>query len=533
MADEANITLAVVNARIWTGESAEPWAEAMAVRGDTIAVVGGNSAVRAACGPQTRVIDGAGRMIVPGFIDSHVHFLEGGMRLSGVQLRDARSREEFARRIQAFAATVPPGTWILGGDWDHQQWGGELPTREWIDRVTPRHPVWANRLDGHMALANSLALQAAGVTRETKDVSGGTIVRDAHGEPTGLLKDNAMALVERVVPPPSPEQQDRALEAAMKHVAARGVTSVHHMGSWEDLEVFERAHRSGALRTRIYAAVPLATWPRLAERVRQSGRGDHWLRIGGLKGFVDGSLGSHTAAFIEPYTDLSSDTGLLVETEQNLYANTAGATRAGLHVMIHAIGDRANRMLLDIYERARRELDPADPRFRIEHAQHLAPQDIPRFKALGVIASMQPYHAIDDGRWAERLIGARRAETTYAFRSLLDSGARLAFGSDWYVAPATPLEGLYAAVNRRTLDGKNPAGWVPAQKIKAEEALRAYTLDAAYASFEEKTKGSLVVGKLADFVLLDWNLIEVAPEQLGAARVVVTVAGGKVVHETQ
>lgn len=524
-------TLAVVGARIWTGNPRQPWAQAIAVRGATILAVGGNDTIRKLAGPDTRIIYARGQMIVPGFIDSHIHFLEGGLRLSSVQLRDARTRAEFVARLRDFAAAAPPGAWITGGDWDHELWGGELPRRGWIDAVTPNHPVWVNRLDGHMALANSLALAAAKVTRGTAEVDGGAIVRDQSGEPTGILKDNAMSLVARVIPDRSPEMTDRALEAAMRYVAARGVTSVHHMGSWNDLAAFQRAHRNKKLRTRIYAAVPLATWHKLDELVKLQGRGDDWLRIGALKGFVDGSLGSRTAAFFEPFNGSPGDRGLFVNTPGQLYDWTYAAARAGLHVMVHAIGDRAIRTQLAIFERVRRELNLEDPRFRIEHAQHISPADIPRFGALGVIPSMQPYHAIDDGRWAGKVIGPERIKTTYAFRTLLDTGAKLAFGSDWYVAPPSPLEGIYAAVTRATLDDRNPGGWVPEQKITVEEALRTYTSAAAYAAFEEDRKGALEAGKLADFAMIDRDLTRIPPHQIRSARVTMTVLGGEIIHE--
>jgi len=524
------MTLAVVNARVWTGDSTRPWAEALAVRGERIAMVGSSAAVRKVTG-NARVIDARGNMVVPGFVDAHVHFVDGGFRLSSVQLRDAKTPAEFIARIKAFAATIPAGAWITGGDWDHEHWGGELPRREWIDSVTPNNPVWVSRLDGHMALANSATLAAAKVTRASRDVAGGTIVRNASGEPTGVLKDNAMDVVNAVAPNPPPELEDRALDAAMAYVAAQGVTSIHNMGSWNDVAVFERARKADRLRTRIYAAVPLSTWEQLRDTVAARGRGDAWFRIGALKGFVDGSLGSHTAAMLEPFTDAPSDTGLFVNTPDDLYRWVSGADKAGLHVIVHAIGDRAIRQQLDIYERVEKENGPRDRRFRIEHAQHIAPADIPRFAALGVVASMQPYHAIDDGRWAEKVIGAERAKTTYAFRSLRDAGATLAFGSDWFVAPPTPLEGIYAAVTRRTLDDRNPNGWVPEQKISVEDALRAYTHGGAYASFDEKEKGILTVGALADFAIIDRDLTRIAPEQIRDAHVALTAVGGRVVYE--
>jgi predicted amidohydrolase YtcJ len=530
---DAPVTLAVVNARAWTGDPRRPWADAIAVSGDRIATVGSSAEVRKLAGPNARVIDARGMMLVPGFIDSHIHFIDGGFGLASVQLRDAKTPSEFIARIKAFAASAAPGAWITEGNWDHELWGGELPRRDWIDSITPNIPVWVQRLDGHMGLANSAALRAAGVTRATADVDGGTIVRDAAGEPTGILKDNATGLIGRVIPPPTDEQMQRALDAAMRFVAEQGVTSIHHMGTWAEMATFERAHAGGRLRTRIYAAVPLSSWARLRDTVTTRGRGDVWLKRGMLKAYVDGSLGSHTAAFFEPFTDAPNDRGLLVTSPEDLYTWVSGADRAGLHVAVHAIGDRAINVILGIFERVAAENGGRDRRFRVEHAQHIAPADIPRFAALGVLPSMQPYHAIDDGRWADKVIGAERSRTTYAFRSLLDARATLAFGSDWYVAPPTPLEGIYAAVTRRTIDEKQPGGWVPEQKITVEEALRAYTIGSAYAEFAEAEKGSLERGKLADFVLLDRDLTRIPVETIRDARVMVTVVGGQVVFDRQ
>jgi predicted amidohydrolase YtcJ len=527
------ITLAIVNARMWTGDARRPWADGMAISGDRITAVGSSAEVRKLTTSATRIIDAHGMMVTPGFIDAHVHFLAGGFGLSSVQLRTAKTPQEFIRRIAEYARTLPAGAWITNGDWDHEQWGGELPRRDWIDSVTPNNPVWVNRLDGHMSLANSATLRVAGITKATAEVAGGTIVRDEHGEPTGIFKDNATSLVDRVQPDPPPDAQERALDAAMRYVAGNGVASVTHMGSWSDLTVFERAHTAGRLRTRIYAAVPLSTWVQLRDTIQARGRGDTWLKIGALKGFVDGSLGSHTAAMLEPFTDAPNDTGLFVNSPEQLYAWTSGADSAGLHVIVHAIGDRAIRTQLDIFQRVERENGARDRRFRIEHAQHVAPPELPRFAALGVIASVQPYHAIDDGRWAERVIGHERGKGTYAFKSLLDNHARLAFGSDWFVAPATPLEGIYAAVTRRTLDGANPNGWYPEQKITVEDALHGYTSGAAYASYDERDKGTLERGKLADFVMIDRDITRIAPEEIAQARVMMTVVGGRIIHSRE
>ncbi|MDM8002911.1 MAG: amidohydrolase, partial [Bacteroidota bacterium] len=480
----------ITNARIWTGDEAQPYAEAMAVSGDTIAAIGSSREVMKFKSGTDTIIDMGGRFVVPGFIDSHIHMLQGGENLASVQLRDADTPELFISRIKEYAATLKPGEWILGGDWDGKGWE-TLPHRDWIDSVTPDNPVFVSRLDGHMALANSAAMKLAGVDRKVKDVSGGTIERDTRGEPTGIFKDNAMDLIFAKVPSSSEEEIDRALVAAMKYLASNGVTSAHSVDAAAYADGIARVRARGEQITRIYYLQTISRWKDMKKHLDREGRGDKWVSTGGVKGFVDGSLGSHTAAFIEPYTDLQTDTGLFVNSEEDLYKWISESDKAGLQVVIHAIGDRAINTLLNIYERVAAENGDRDRRFRIEHSQHIAPEDIPRYGKLKVIAGMQPYHAIDDGRWAEEYIGPNRIKTTYAFRSLLDSGATLAFGSDWFVAPATPLEGIYAAVTRRTLDGKNPDGWVPEQKITVEEALKAYTINGAYASFEEDIKGTL------------------------------------------
>jgi hypothetical protein len=522
-------TLVVTDAKVWTGDPDKPWAEAVASSGDTIIAIGSKSDIDPMIGEDTEVISVAGSMLVPGMIDTHVHFITGGSGLAAVQLRDAATPEEFVERIGAFAKMLKPGEWVLNGNWDHENWGGELPRRDWIDAATPENPVWINRLDGHMSLANSLALELAGVDADTPDVAGGEIVRDESGAPIGVLKDNAMGLIDAAVPAPGEAQLDREARAAMAHVASNGITSVHDMAGWDSLATYRRAKANGELTTRIYSVMPLQHWQQLRDEVSRNGRGDNWLRIGGVKGFMDGSLGSHTAAFLEPFTDAPEDRGLLINDLDDMRSWIGSADEAGLHVMVHAIGDRAIRSLLDIYLDIAESHGERDRRFRIEHAQHIHPDDIGRFGVQNVIASMQPYHAIDDGRWADKVIGAERARTTYAFRSLLESNAHVAFGSDWFVAPATPLEGIYAAVTRRTLDGANPNGWVPQQKITVEQALKAYTSEAAYASFEEDVKGMLKPGMLADFVLLDRDITAIPPEEIADTEVLRTVVGGRVV----
>ncbi len=521
--------LIVTNATIWTGDEEHPYAQALAVRGDTILAIGSNEEIDKHKAEETTVMDGSGQFITPGFIDCHVHFLTGGFNLSSVQLRDARTPEEFAMRIKAYAESQEPGTWILGGDWDHENWGGELPTKEWIDKYTPNHPVWVTRLDGHMSLANSAALKAAGVDKSVKNVSGGTIVRDKKGNLTGVFKDKAASIVGDKVPPPTDEQVAKALAEAMNYVASHGVTSVHHMAGY--MPALEQAHRDGKLITRIYAMMRLDEWETLAEKVNNEGRGDKWLKIGGLKGFVDGSLGSHTAAFFDPYTDAPLDSGFFVNSRDQLYEWISGADKAGLHLIVHAIGDKAINTLLNIYEQVEKENGKRDRRFRIEHAQHFKPSDFERLAPLNVIPSVQPYHAIDDGRWAEKTIGPERIKTTYAFRSLLDAKAKVVFGSDWFVAPPIPLQGIYAAVTRRTLDNKNPEGWVPEQKVTVEEALMAYTSSAAYASFDENIKGTLEPGKLADFVIIDQDITKIPPDKIREAKIIQTFVGGKSVYK--
>lgn len=521
----------VVFGKVWTGNEKSAWAEGFAVMGDSIVAVGSRNEIETWIGPQTKVIETEKEnLIVPGFIDCHTHFMEGGFALASVQLRDAKTKEEFINRIKAFALTQPKGAWITSGDWDHENWGGELPTRDWIDSVTRDNPVWINRLDGHMNLANTATLKLAGVDDGAKEIAGGAIVRDKKGRITGVFKDNATSLIDPVVPDPSDEQKDMALQAAMKYVASFGVTSIHNMDGYMD--VFERARKSDALITRIYAGMSLRKWRELNEKVQQQGRGDKWLRIGSLKAFVDGSLGSHTAAFFKPFKDTPNDSGFFVVTEAELHKRIKSADSAGLHVMTHAIGDKAVNTLLNIYERVIKENGERDRRFRMEHAQHPKLEDFRRFAELQVIPSMQPYHAIDDGRWAEKFIG-ERIKTTYAFRSFLNAQANLVFGSDWFVAPPIPLEGIYAAVTRQTIDGKNPGGWVPEQKIPVEEALKSYTIRAAYASFEEDIKGSIATGKLADFVILERDITQIDPVGIREVKVLKTVVGGKIVFERQ
>ena len=523
----------VVYGLVWTGDTARPAAHAVAVRGDTIVAVGDSAEVARLVGKATEVLANGDGSVTPGFGDAHTHFTDGGFQLVSVELRDADSPAEMVRRIKEFAATRPRGEWIQLGNWDHERWAGTpLPRRQWLDSVTPEHPVFVQRLDGHMGVANSLALRLAGVSRATPDVPGGEIVRDPRtGEPTGVLKDAAMNLLYKVIPAPTDAQRDSALARAMAFSASKGITAIGFVSvPRDDLGAFQRAKAAGRLTVRTNLYFPFEEWRWVADTVVRIGRGDEWLRIDGVKGYVDGSLGSTTALFYAAYDDAPRTSGLFVTREDSLRQYIGAADSAGLQVVVHAIGERANGVLLDIFDSVATAHGARDRRFRIEHAQHLRRQDIGRIARLGIIASMQPYHAIDDGRWAEKRIGAERIKTTYAFRSLLDSGAVLAFGSDWTVAPSDPLLGLYAAVTRRTLDDKHPGGWVPEEKISLEEALRAYTIGHARASGAETRRGVLRPGMAADLVLLDRDLFATPDTALGEVQVRATVAGGRVVY---
>lgn len=520
----------VIYGNVWTGDTVHPSATAVAIAGDSILAVGDSAEVARWVGRGTEIIRTAG-LVVPGLTDGHTHFIDGGFQLASIDLRDARTPEEFIRRIAEYAKRVPKGSWILGGDWDHEWWpGGPLPTRQMIDSVTPDNPVWINRLDGHMGLANSAALRAANLTREAQAPSGGVIVRDARGEPTGILKDNAMGLIYGAIPARTPEETDSALVRAMRYAASLGVTSAAHVSAgWGDLASYRRLDAKGLMTTRVTVFTSLDQWKAVADTIAAVGRGDAWVRLQGVKGYVDGSLGSTTALLYGTYLDDRRSHGQQVTSTADLRSWISSADSAGLQVVVHAIGDSANGLLLTIYDEVAQAHGARDRRFRIEHAQHLTFSEIASIVRQHVIASMQPYHAIDDGRWAGKRLDLARLQGTYAFRALLDSGAVLAFGSDWSVATLDPLWGIYAAVTRRTLDDRNPGGWIPAQRISVDEALRAYTMGNAFGLFREQELGSLTPGKLADVAVIDRDLLTMPAESLARARVAVTIAGGKVV----
>jgi hypothetical protein len=544
--------LILLHGKIWTGEPASPpgaksvpakFAQAVAVANGRILAVGTDAEIQAYAGPNTKGVDLQGRLVVPGLMDSHTHFVRGGFQLLSVDLKDAHSEIEFTRRIAAKAHSLAPGRWLMGGEWDEQAWpDAQLPTRQMIDTATGDHPAFLSRYDGHAVLVNSLALKLAGVTRATPDPEGGVILRDTAGEPTGILKDMAQDLEAKAIPPPTEAEMAEALRAALGEAARVGLTSVNSISvytdSWNgsftgEVELLRRAELEGWLTCRVYEVIPITEWTKLRDVGLERDMGDAFIQMGAVKAFADGSLGSATAWMNELFTDDPSSHGMplpLMDPPSRMEALARGADQAHIQLAIHAIGDRAVEEILDMFQRLG-GANPAAHRFRIEHAQHLRPQDFARFGKMGIIASMQPYHAIDDGRWAEKRLGHERARWSYAWRSMLEAGAPLAFGSDWPVAPLSPILGIYAAVTRATLDGKHPKGWFPDERLTVEEALRAYTQGSAYAAFQEKEKGSIAPGKLADLVALSRDLFTIPPEQIKDVKVALTIVGGKIVYQ--
>ncbi len=530
--------LIIRDARVWTVNLKQPQAEAVAVLNGRITAVGSDAAVLLWRGPNTRVVDANGHRLLPGFNDAHVHFADGGAALTAVQLNDATSLKEFVKRIADYAAHAPKGEWIRSGNWDETKWTpAVLPTRQDIDAVTPNNPVSLDRYDGHMIIVNSKVLALAGITAKTVDPPGGVIVRDSAGQPTGALKDAAIELVDHVTPVPTPAQRRRIIENALHEAASHGVTSVQDMTlDYGDLAVYSQLLREGKLTVRLYGAPPIEKISDQAKLGFGHAFGSASLRIGAVKMFADGSLGSRTAYFFEPFSDEPNNRGLLFKdmlplsrTRERLQL----ADAAELQVCTHAIGDAAISTVLDLYQEIEKRDGPRDRRWRIEHAQHMAARDFERFAQLHVIASVQPYQAIDDGRWAEARIGHDRASRTYAFRTFIDHGVRLAFGTDWPIAPLDPLLTLYAATTRATLDGKYSQGWFPEQKVSIQEAVAAYTLGAAYAEFQEHEKGSIEPGKLADLVLLSQDVLTIAPAAIRDTHVLKTWLGGVAVYEAR
>ena len=522
---------AYTNGRIWTGVPGAPIESAIGITGSRITALGEKKVLQLIGrkqGERTRVVDLQGAFVAPGFVDSHTHFLLAAATLVPPHLQHARTRAQFTAEIASAVPLLSHGEWLRGGNWDPELWGGELPTREWIDSVTLHTPVAVTRVDQHMWLLNSVALRLAGIDRNTPEPAGGRIVRDDSGEPTGIIIDRAQDLVKRVIPPPSVAATEKVMRIGIQHGLSNGVTQAHSMGlDWNTHEALLRLHAKGATDMRFFSYVPLADWEKMAATVERDGYGDDWVRWGGMKALADGSLGSRTALLRRPYDDAPGTRGIRVNSLEHLREWTTQADRRKLQVAIHAIGDEANDDVLDLYEEVARINGPRDRRFRIEHAQHLTPGAIPRFARQQVIPSMQPYHLIDDGRWAARRVGAERLKSSYAIKSLLDSGARVCFSSDWPVAPFAPLTGIVAAVLRQTLDGANPGGWLPDQRISVEQALIAYTASNAYAGFQEDRLGRLAPGYIADLVIIDEDLLKIEPREIADAKVLRTIVDGK------
>lgn len=526
-------TLVIKNAKIWTANPQMPFAQSLAISGTTIIDIGTENSMLKHVKETTNVIDAKGMFITPGFIDSHVHLLMGGERLNSIKLKNVTSLFEFVLAIGNYAKSLKKGEWILGGDWDHMNWGGILPSRFLIDDQTRDNPVWIGRHEGHTYLANSLALKLAGLSdNNIPKIQGGTIEVNEQNKMTGIFKDNALRLVFDKIPLPNEEESFKYMRSAMDYFSQFGVTSVHHMtepvgrnraGLPRDLEIFENFENSGEkMKTRIYAAVPIELQQDLVTKMKNNQPGQ-MVRFGAVKGYADGSIGSHTAAFFDDYIDAPGYKGDLVNDYNQLYEQIKNADRENIQIFIHAIGDRGVRMVLDIFEQVIKENGERDRRWRIEHAQHISSDDFKRFKQLGVIASVQPQHAIDDSRFIKKYLDESQIKQSFAFRTLLDNQARLAFGSDWFVSPPNPLMSIHAAINREY--------FLPEQSITLEESLYAHTLYAAYSVHEEHLKGSLEVGKLADMVIIDKNLFEIDSKEIKDSKIVMTILGGNVIFK--
>jgi predicted amidohydrolase YtcJ len=515
--------------------------EAIAVRGDRIQAVGKNVDIQKLKGPQTQVIDVGGHFVMPGFNDAHLHLADAGFQKLNVDLTGVKTLDEFRERVLAKVEKAKPGEWILGGGWDETTWPVKaLPSRWDLDEVSAGHPVFLDRVDGHLAVANTRALQLASITIASRDPEGGKIDRDANGQPTGILRDTAQQAVSVVLPEPTHEKRRQAIETALADLAEQGVTSAQdYSPDWQNFQIYEELEKEGKLTARISEWLPFDDSVEELQKKRDSHpQSDLMLHTGMLKGFMDGSLGGHTAALLEPYADDPKNSGLPRYEADKLNDMAKERVLAAFQLGFHAIGDKGIQMALDAFaeaEKAAREQKVKAPnggddfRLRVEHAQVTTPAQIARFKELKVIASMQPSHVLTDMRWAQDRLGPKRAATSYAWSSFLNKGVTVAFGTDYPVEPVTPFRGLYAAVTRKSENGKQE--YFPAQKLTMDQAIAAYTTGSAFAEFEEKEKGKLVPGMLADFVVLDHDVTAVSPDKVIATRVVRTVMGGKTVYE--
>jgi len=523
--------IVLYNGNIHTMDPSHPRATALAIAGNRIVAVGDDAEMRALLGRDGQAVNLEGRTAVPAFTDSHLHFMSWGLSLRQIDLAGVPALEEALGRVAARAEATPAGQWLTGRGWDHSLWrGGGFPTRHDLDGVAPHHPVWLRRKCGHAGWANSRALALAGVTAATPDPPGGAIEHDAGGEPTGILKDTAMDLVSSLIQEPTLAEAAEAIQAATAAAHRHGLVNVHTMEGPAAFRAFQHLHAGGELQMRVLIQIPEENLEAAVRLGLRSGLGDERLRIGGVKIFADGALGARTAAMLAPYEGYPGDRGIVIADGGALTAMVRQASRAGLAAFVHAIGDRANRDVLDAVEASRRAGEGLHLRHRIEHVQILHPDDVPRLARLGVVASMQPLHATQDMLLADALWGDRCAGA-YAWRSVLDSGAVLAFGSDAPVEDLSVIAGIHAAVTRRRPDGSpGPEGWIPQERLSAEEALRAYTVGAAYAGGEEAIKGSLSPGKLADVAVLSRDILAIPPDEILETEVVATLLDGRFVY---
>jgi predicted amidohydrolase YtcJ len=542
--------LILTNARIYTLNPQQMWAEAIAIRGDKIVAVGAKAQIDAYRGKTTKIIDVHGRLVLPGFTDCHIHFLDGSLSLGQIQLDDAKNLEEIQSRVKEYARSHPDKPWILGRGWTYPVFAPSgLPDKKYLDQIVPDRPVYLEGFDGHTWWANSKALQVAGVTRQTADPPGGSIVRDAtSGEATGAIKeDSADDIIRRTIPPPTREEKLQALRAGLKAANRAGLVRVHSAGGvgiassdLQNAELYEELRRNNELTLRLYMAYRMQP-PALSDERLQEIEGarrryhDDWIAAGAVKFFLDGVVESHTAAMLAPYSDDPSQIGSLLWDPAKYQQAVAELDKRGIQIFTHAIGDKAVRLALDAYQNASEVNHTKDVRPRIEHIETISAQDIERFGKLGVIASMQPLHSYPDedtlGIWA-RNIGPERASRAWVWRSIEEKGGALAFGSDWPVVTLSPWPGVQTALTRQTAEGEPPGGFVPHQRLSLEDTIRAYTLGAAFAGHREKTEGSLEVGKLADLIVLDRDLFKIEPSEISKTNVLLTMVGGRIVYES-
>ena len=522
-----------LNGKIYTVDEKQKWAEAIVTEGNKIVLVGSNKDAKSFAGNDYEEFDFQNKLVLPGFIDSHVHFMIGGLSLTKLDLSNAKSKEQFRKKVKEYSKSNS-AEWILGGNWNHLQFDEKvLPTKEWLDDITDK-PTYLTRVDIHTALVNTEALDIAGINKDTHDPEGGQILRDLNGEPTGILKDTAMKLVSNLIPAPTEDEYYDALMAAQKESLSNGITSVHDITEDKFYKIYQKFYEDNKLKTRLNCIHLIQELDLLIERNLFSKSGNNFIRTGAVKAFADGSLGSNTAWFFEPYNDDPTTTGLPTDymTNGQFKKWAILADKHKIQLAVHAIGDRAISEVLDVFEEIV-EINPKwERRFRIEHVQHIKEKDIERMKKLNVIASMQPSQLYDDGVWAEEKIGKERLKGTHAVKTLLDNGIKVCLGSDWTVTPLNVIHGIDIAVNRKTKDGANPEGWIPEEKISVEQAVKAYTLDAAYASFEENIKGSIEVGKLADFVVLSENIFEIPSKEIQNVKIANTIFDGEYVDHS-